>query len=75
VTAVEDLSLEDQQRAYKRERQNACQRCGCTMTWSDHKAQYGRCLKLGLSKERAAVVSKRCQKCVTIMLREEAIDR
>jgi hypothetical protein len=51
-----------------------CKACTVTMlTWSEQKRQFARCIqKYGLTKDEAAKLMPRCQKCVTEVLGKRA---
>jgi len=54
----------------KPRREIRCKRCRCLMTWADQRKQFGRMIGRGLTTEEAKTVQPRCQKCVTVYLRE-----
>jgi hypothetical protein len=50
-----------------------CLGCGAPkLTWAEHRRQYGRALKRGLTPEEAKKLMPRCQKCMTTALGEVA---
>src|SRR4051794_37021981 len=46
-------------------RRNCCLDCRGPMTWAGQRAQYGRALRRGLTKDQAKAATPRCQKCMT----------
>lgn len=47
-----------------------CLRCKYPMTWEAQRRQFGRLIRRGLTKEQAKEMLPRCQKCMTVYLRE-----
>lgn len=56
--------------ALKPRRQDRCKRCRYAITWADQRKQFGRMIKRGLSIDEIKAIQPRCQKCVTVYLRE-----
>jgi hypothetical protein len=49
-----------------------CLRCNNAMTWAEQRRQFGRLIQCGFTPDQAKERVPRCQKCITIMLEEEA---
>jgi hypothetical protein len=52
---------------------DVCRACRRSLTWSAQQRQFFRCIQhFGLTREEAAEVMPRCQKCVTVLLGKRA---
>ena len=47
-----------------------CLACDSPMTWRDQRRQFARLLERGFTADEAKQLTPRCQKCMTILLRE-----
>lgn len=48
-----------------------CRGCGSRLTWAAQMQQFWRAVNRGASEDVAKAISPRCQKCMTIYLRQE----
>jgi hypothetical protein len=47
-----------------------CLDCNYPMTWEHQRRQFGRLMRLGMSVQDAKSILPRCQKCMTLLLRD-----
>lgn len=47
-----------------------CLGCRFPITWREQRAQFGRLMRRGLSEADTKAIMPRCQKCITVTLRE-----